>query len=174
MLHAKHIVDALNIPEGAHVADLGAGRTGHFVFRLSDVVGSAGRVYAVDLHPEAVSMLESYALLRQAHNVHPVWGDLERDGGVAIPEGSLELALIVHTLSTVAKWEAVAREARRLVRTGGRIAVIDWIPGQHTLSRFVPRARTSQEADMLFTRAGCTKCGEFSPSRWHWGRVYAV
>lgn len=174
LLHAKNIVHALDIPEGAHVADLGAGRTGHFVFRLADAVGADGRVYAVDLHPEAVSMLGSYALLRQAHNVQTVWGDIARDGGVAIADGSLALALFVHTLSSLAERETAAREARRLVRPGGRIAVIDWLPEGHVLSWMASHVLTPEDADALFARAGCRRCAAFAPSPWHWGRVYTV
>ncbi len=174
LLEARRIVDALGLSEGGHVADLGAGRNGHFVFHLADAVGSEGRVYAVDLHPEAISMLGSYAAMRQAHNVHTVWGDLERRGGVAVPEASLHLALLVHTMTTLQRWEAAAVEARRLLQPGGRLVVIDWLPGKHVLSSLTPRTMSPEQADLLFTGVGCQKCDELSPSPWHWGRVYTA
>lgn len=169
LLDAQRILAALNIQPGMHVADLGAGRTGHFAFRAGEAVGEEGRVYAVDILPAAVEMLRSAGRLRGALNVRPVWGDAERHGGVPLENDSVDVALLVHVLSTASGWDALVAEARRLVRPSGRIVVIDWENDRHPLARPV----AIHEVDRLFAEQGCRACAAFVPSRWHWGRVYA-
>src|SRR5438270_13760353 len=47
----------LEIPHGSVVADIGAG-VGFFTWRLADVVGPTGKVYANDIQPEMIRMLK--------------------------------------------------------------------------------------------------------------------
>lgn len=174
LLDARRILEALGVQPGDHVADIGSGRTGHFAFGAASLVGDEGRVYAVDVVPEIVHALDRHRGLRSALNVYPLWGDVERARGVDIDDASLDLVLAVHMLNAVTDHDAMAQELRRMVRPGGRIAVIDWHPdAAHPLVATLPRTVSAQTSDTLFTDAGCTKCGELTPSRWHWGRVYA-
>src|SRR3984885_7684801 len=62
---------ALEIAKGAVVADIGAG-VGFFTWRLADVVGPAGRVYANDIQPEMIQMLKQNIKERGLTNVEPV------------------------------------------------------------------------------------------------------
>lgn len=173
LLHAAAILEALDLAPGQHVADLAAGRTGHFVFGAAEAVGSEGRVYAVDLLRDALSALEGRRALRGAENVYTVWGDVEREGGVAIPEQSLDVALLVHALGWMREQEAAVRATRRLMKPGGRVVVIDWQNGARHPLAALARAGSPDTTDVLFSHVGYTKTGEFSPSPWHWGRVYA-
>ena len=175
LLDARASLAALGVGRGHHVADLGVGRTGHFVLRAGEAVGESGKVYAVDILKEALAMVDGSAQHHGRENVHTVWGDVERGDGVAIPSASLDVALLVHTLATLTEWDATAREVRRMVKAGGKIAVIDWLPAAiHVAAPMVDRRMSPQESDILFAHAGCQKCGELTPSRWHWGRVYSA
>lgn len=175
LLDARAIMAALDMPTGAHVVDLGAGRTGHFAMHAAEAVGVKGKVYAVDILRDALAMIASSSAMRGLHHVHTVWGDVERERGVGLPDASMDYAFLVHALHALTAWEDAAREVRRLVRPGGRIVVIDWHPlTSHVVAGQVTRRVAAEEADMLFTRAGCARCGAFTPSDAHWGRVYAV
>jgi ubiquinone/menaquinone biosynthesis C-methylase UbiE len=110
------------------VVDIASGRTGHFAFRAGEIVGDRGQVYAIDVLPSVVAMLHGARSLRGALNVRPLWGDAERAGGVPLADGSIDLALLVHTLSALRDWEALAIEARRLIKPKGRLVVVDWHP----------------------------------------------
>ncbi len=175
LLDARAILEALGVAPGDYVADLASGRTGHFAFSAAEAVGQEGRVYAVDILRDVVAALESHSALRQLHNVIPVWGDVERHEGVNIPAQSLDVALLTHMLGSAAAHEAVAREAQRLMKPGGRVVVIDWQPdARHPLAILTKKRRSAETADVLFAHLGCRKCGEFLPSAWHWGRVYTA
>lgn len=175
LLDARAIMEALDVPPGAHVVDLGAGRTGHFALHAAEAVGVKGKVYAVDILRDALAMIASSSAMRGLHHVHTVWGDVERDHGVDVADASVDYAFLVHTLHALTAWEEAAREVRRMVRPGGRIVVIDWHPlTDHAVAGQVARRVAAEDADMLFSRAGCARCGAFAPSDAHWGRVYAV
>lgn len=174
LLSARRIIEAFDIPRGAHVADFATGRTGHFVFPLAEVVGDEGRVYAVDILPDVLAVLESMRAERAKHHVHVVWGDVERPSGVRIPEATLDFAFLVHAFTSLREWETAAAEVQRLMRPGGRVIVVDWHPNcAHTVARMTQRTAAPHELDLVFRAKGMRKHGEFAPSSWHWGRVYA-
>jgi len=50
------VIMALDLKPGEALADIGAG-SGYFTFRLARHVGDAGRVYAVDVNPDLVVLL---------------------------------------------------------------------------------------------------------------------
>src|SRR4029453_17304742 len=53
-------LDKIGVKEGMTVADVGAG-VGYFTVRLGQRVGPKGKVYAVDVQPEMLSILKQRA-----------------------------------------------------------------------------------------------------------------
>ena len=50
------VIEALKIPPGSTVADVGAG-TGYFSLRIAKRIGPQGRVLATDVQPEMIRQL---------------------------------------------------------------------------------------------------------------------
>jgi SAM-dependent methyltransferase len=71
----------LALAPGMTVADVGAG-TGYYSRRIADVVGPTGKVYAVDVQPEMVAMLQSVAKQRRYDHVKPVLGGINASAGM--------------------------------------------------------------------------------------------
>ena len=69
----EQFFSALDIPRGAVVVDVGAGRTGHFALHAAEAVGDKGKVFAVDIIRDALSMIASSAALRGLHHVQTLW-----------------------------------------------------------------------------------------------------
>ncbi len=173
LLDVKRILEALDIAPGSHIADLAAGRTGHFALPLSRLVGSLGRVYSVDILPEVIAALEGHRAHHGLTQLVPVWGDVEKHEGVNIAEHSLDWALLVNALGSMKEREVAARETVRLMKPRGRIVVIDWLAAaKHPMAKLA-RSVPPAHVDAIFDHVGCLKCGEFKPSAWHYGRVYA-
>ncbi len=114
------VIDALELQPGDRVADLGAGE-GYFVPRLTEAVGADGRVYAVDVDEEVVGELAE-RFPPGSTNVEVVLAKLEDP---MLPDGSLDLILIVNTYHHIEDRPAYFRRLRRDLRPGGRVAVID-------------------------------------------------
>ena len=173
MLDARGILEGLGIEAGMHVAEFGSSRTGHFSLAASALVGESGEMYAVDLSPEVLEMLHGRCRLEGCTNVTPVWGDYEREGGVGIPEGSLDVVLLTHTLPQVRKPEALAYELARLTKPDGRIVVIDWEPeADHPLCPNADSCLLPQKAEALLRRHGFQHESWFDPAPTHWGGIW--
>ena len=63
----------LGLKQGMTVADIGAG-TGYYARRMAPLVGSSGVVYATDVQPEMMKMLEDGAKKAGLANIKPVLG----------------------------------------------------------------------------------------------------
>src|SRR5258707_13466825 len=68
-LQIDRVMDILAIQPGKNVADVGAG-SGWFTVRAARRVGDSGRVFAVDINPEAVRYIEDRAKNEGLRNVN--------------------------------------------------------------------------------------------------------
>jgi len=117
--HPDAVVSALGVKPGSRVADLGAGE-GYFVPHLADAVGLEGRVYAVDVEAEIVDALaERFA---DRGEVVPTLGDFDDP---KLPDGAIDVVLIVNTFHHIDERPDYLRRLRRDLRPDGRIAVIE-------------------------------------------------
>src|SRR5262245_15298003 len=69
------IIQSLNLKDGSVVVDLGSG-AGYFALKLSDAVGSKGRVIAVDLRKLSLLFLRIRGFLKRNHNIEIIVGDV--------------------------------------------------------------------------------------------------
>ncbi|MEK7625460.1 MAG: methyltransferase domain-containing protein [Patescibacteria group bacterium] len=111
---------------GMHVADLGCGRTGHFVFPASKVVGDNGIVYAVEIIKDILDSIRGRCRSEGYHNVQTVWSDIEMLGKTAIPEGSLNACFLVNVFYLIKNKPGTLTEAARLLQNGGLAVIVDW------------------------------------------------
>ena len=116
------IVHALDLKPGAWVADLGAG-TGYFSRRLSAAVGPDGVVFAVDTEPNLVAHLRARAEREHTDNVIPI---LASTSNSRLPRTSCDVVLIVDTYHHLDDRLTYLRDLRRVLRRGGRVAIVDW------------------------------------------------
>jgi predicted methyltransferase len=121
-------MDSLLIAEGSIVADLGAGG-GWFTARLSSRVGPNGLVYAEDIQPAMIDVIERRKVRENLKNVRTVLGT---PNDPRLPPG-IDAALIVTAYCEMEIPPAdpiviLARLAESL-KPGGRIGVVDFNPG---------------------------------------------
>lgn len=118
------VVRALGLKPDARVADVGAA-TGYFSVRLARAV-PAGKVYGVDLEASMVAYLERRAHHEGLSNVVGVVGSPTSPN---LPE-PVDLVLLVDTYHHVQDRTAYFRRLASSLTAHGRIAVIDFRPGQ--------------------------------------------
>jgi len=126
LIDAEKLLKGIGIKPGMKIADLGCGLRGYFALHAARLVGSHGLVYGVDVLRSALKGVQSSARLLGITNVKTVWSDLEVFKGTRIPEESLDLALLINVLFQVRKREEVIKEAKRLIKKGGKILIVDW------------------------------------------------
>lgn len=115
------LVRALGLAPDEVVTDLGAG-TGYFTFRLAPLVPQ-GRVYAVDIQPEMLRILEDRAEAEGVPNVAPVLGS-EASPGLR-PE-STDLTLIVDAYHEFSRPREMMEAVFESTRPGGRLALVEY------------------------------------------------
>ncbi len=112
----------LGLKPGMAVADIGAG-TGYYARRMAPLVGSGGVVYATDVQPEMMKMLEDGAKKAGLTNIKPVLGSLK---SVNLPNASIDLAIMVDVYHELEFPFEVIDSLVRALKPGGRIAYVEY------------------------------------------------
>jgi ubiquinone/menaquinone biosynthesis C-methylase UbiE len=114
-------IEALDLAANSVVADIGAG-TGYFSFRLSPQVPQ-GKVYAVDVQPEMIDILNFLKQENQVTNVEPTLGS-ETDP--QLPEGAIDLALMVDAYHEFAYPREMMTGVVRALKPGGQVVLLEY------------------------------------------------
>ncbi len=120
--HPDDAIRALRLKGGERVADIGAG-TGYFAWRLARAVGPSGRVYAVDIQQE---MLDLMAGRLRARGVTNVVGTLGTAQDPKLPDGTLDLVLMVDVYHEFEFPYEMMEATVRSLKPGGRVAFIEY------------------------------------------------
>jgi arsenite methyltransferase len=118
------VIRSLHLAPGARVADLGAGG-GYFTFRLAQAVGSAGRVYAVDIDHDALDSINQYAGKTGVANVETLQAT---ESDARLPDGGVDLVFTCNTVHHLQNRTDYFRSLARYLRSNGRVAIIDYTP----------------------------------------------
>jgi SAM-dependent methyltransferase len=120
-LQIDRVMDILAIQTGKNVADVGAG-SGWFTVRAARRVGDSGKVFAVDINPEAVRHIEERAKNEGLHNVNTIEG---HEDDPLLPTGQVDAVLLLKTYHEVAKPVTLLRNLKASLRPGAKVGIID-------------------------------------------------
>ena len=163
-------IKALGIYEGMIIADLGAG-TGSYTIPLAEKVGESGRVYAVEVQKEFLANIKNTAAARGLKNVEVFWGDIERLGGTKIKDGAVDAAVIANVLFQAEDKSGLIREAKRILKTGGKLLFVDWSDSFKNLGPTPEMVVTKEVARKLLEEEGFVLKNEVLVGDHHYGFV---
>ncbi|MEK7552955.1 MAG: methyltransferase domain-containing protein [Patescibacteria group bacterium] len=164
------------LSEGLVVADFGAG-SGAYALALARVVGSSGRVYAIDVQKELLARLKREIQSGQARgpsNIEVIWGDLERAGGSKLKDRSVDFVLLANILFQVNAKYSLILEAKRILKPDGRLAVIDWQDSYGNLGPTAAAVVSPAEAKRILAEGGFKLIKEFSAGDHHYGLLFSL
>jgi ubiquinone/menaquinone biosynthesis C-methylase UbiE len=118
----ERMLDALKIPRGAVVADVGSG-VGYTSLRIARRVGVEGTVLATDLQPEMLRMLAHNLRAAGVANVKPI---LCTPTDPKLPEGKVDLALMVDVYHECSAPAATLQGLRKALKPGGRLVLVEF------------------------------------------------
>jgi len=116
------LLDFLDLSRGDVVADVGCG-TGFYARRMAKRVAPEGRVYAVDIQPEMLEMLEQIAASQSLGGIVPVLGDPDDP---KLPEGAVDWILLVDVYHEFQDPAAMLAELGEALSPQGRIALVEY------------------------------------------------
>lgn len=118
----KDIVEACKLMPGGKVADIGAG-TGLFTRLFSPIVGSEGRVFAVDIAKNFVDHINKTSAELGLKNVV---GVLCKADSVELPRDSIDVAFICDTYHHFEFPQKTMRSIHRALRPDGQLILVEF------------------------------------------------
>ncbi|MGH9845062.1 MAG: class I SAM-dependent methyltransferase [Blastocatellia bacterium] len=115
------VVEQMKLKLTDVVADVGAG-TGYFAFRFARVV-TAGKVYAVDLQPEMLAIIEKRKKELKAENVVGVHST-ETD--VKLPANSVDVVFFADVYHELSYPREMMESIVKALKPGGRVIQIEY------------------------------------------------
>lgn len=164
-------ITELGVYEGMIVADLGAG-TGAYTIPLAERVGEKGRVYAVEVQKDFLTNIKTTADARGLKNIELLWGDIERLGGTKIKDESVDAVVISNVLFLAEDKAGLLRETRRILKTGGKLLLIDWSDSFNNLGPAPEMVVTADAARALCEAEGFVLKKEIPAGEHHYGFIF--
>lgn len=154
---------------GMKVGDFGCG-AGYNTFVLARLVGEEGEVVAVDILQERIQLVDRKSKQLGLTNVKSIRANLEAPGGTSIPPQSLHAVLLATVLFQSDQKEAMIEEAKRALKPGGFLIIIDWHPD----APLGPKGYkvSKDEVVRIVSRAGFAMNKEFPVDAYHYGLVF--
>lgn len=167
----KNNIMRLGLTDGMFVADFGTG-SGHYAIEASQVVGSSGRVYAIDIQQMLVKKVKNLAIAENRQNIDVLWGDIEQIGGTKLGDESVDAVIIANDLFQVEEKNNVIIEARRILKPKGKVLVVDWLDSFSGIGPSSKDIIRESEARELLSRNGFEFVQEFDAGEHHYGLIY--
>jgi SAM-dependent methyltransferase len=115
------LIQDLHLDGAMTVADIGAG-SGYLERRLAPLLPH-GKIYAVDVQPEMVELLQELAQQLPTHNLVPIRGAVD---DVRLPPDSVDLVVMVDVYHELAFPAEILRSIVRALKPGGRLVLVEY------------------------------------------------
>lgn len=161
------------VAEGMTVADFGAG-IGFYALALAKKVGEYGRVFAIDVLPDHLRKLSNEAARAGLNNLELIQSDLETEKGSGLLTASVDRIIIANILFQADHPEIIVKEAKRILKGNGKVAVIDWIDSFNQVGPHPEHIITKDEARKHFEDAGFHLESFIDAGSHHYGMLYVL
>lgn len=119
------IIAQLNVQAGSVAADFGCG-PGYFSVPFAKAVGEDGKVYALDVLPQALETVINKAKSSGLTNIITNRVNLEKENGSKIEANYFDWVILKDMLFQNQKKDIVVGEVRRVLKSGGKVIAVEW------------------------------------------------
>jgi len=116
----RNVLKEVGIKPGFAILDYGCG-PGSYIIATAELVGKSGKIYALDIHPLAIQMVQSIASKKQLTNVETICSDCK----TGLPDSSIDVVLLYDTLHTLSDSGEVLAELHRVLKPNGILSLSD-------------------------------------------------
>ena len=161
----------LGLREGLKVGDFGAG-SGHYSRAAAAMVGSSGRVYAVDVQEDVLKHLKLNTHIHHQGIIDTIWGDIEKPGGSHLRDASLDAVILANTLFQIENRPGLLGEIKRVLKPDGKLMVVDWAGSYGGMGPAIEQVVSEHDAEALFINGGFHKVKSFRAGPHHYGIIF--
>lgn len=166
----ESVIQKIGMEAGSVVADFGCGG-GYFSLPIARKIGENGIVYALDILPQSLEMVEGYAKTNGLTNIITKRANLEKDGGSKLQDGSCDWVIMKDMLFQNKDKEMIIKEACRILKAGGKILLIEWDRNNSSIGPAIG-LRIPKEALMeIIQNTGMGVLQEIPISDFHYGLI---
>lgn len=123
--YREEILHHLPVKMGETIADVGAG-TGQFESHLSKLVGSQGKIYAIDIAPAFIPYMKERFKKEGLQNVEVIQGKTD---STTLSDNTAHLVLVVDTYHHFDHPKNMLRDFHHTLKTDGHLVIIDFRRG---------------------------------------------
>lgn len=116
----REILDEVGIKPGFQVLDCGCG-PGSYIAAAAELIGASGILYALDVHPLAIELVNKIASERNLGNVKTIHSDCK----TGLQDGSIDVLLLYDALHDMKDPESVLAELHRVLKPNGILSFSD-------------------------------------------------
>lgn len=114
------ILTEAGIKSGFRVLDYGCG-PGSYIMPLAEIVGTTGKIYALDIHPLATQIVQGIARKHNLTNVETILSDCD----TGLPDTTIDAVLLYDTLHDLHDPDRVLKEFHRVLKPGAILSLSD-------------------------------------------------
>ena len=115
-----HVLKEAGIRPGLHVLDYGCG-PGSYIVPLADMVGESGKIYALDIHPLAIQIVQGIAAREGLGNIETIHSDCP----TGLDDNVIDVVLLYDTYHDLSAPESVLTELHRVLKPEGLLSFSD-------------------------------------------------
>jgi ubiquinone/menaquinone biosynthesis C-methylase UbiE len=146
------VLEETGIQEGDTVLDFGCG-PGGYIKPLVKMVGPSGKIYALDMNPQAIRAVKNFATSNNLANIETIISDCQ----TGLTDGSMDYVLLFDVLHHLPRPEAVLAEFHRVLKPDGILAMSDHHMKDEQIKEIISvtgcfKLRTRDKNAFLFSR----------------------
>ena len=116
----KNTLDEVDIKPAFSILDYGCG-PGSYTTVAARLVGSSGKIYALDIHPLAIQQVQKIAAKKRLTNIMTILSDC----ATGLPDESIDVVLLYDTLHDLSEPDKTLAELHRVLKPDGILSFND-------------------------------------------------
>lgn len=115
-----NLLKEAGIEPGFCILDYGCG-PGSYIAPLTQLVGSSGTIYALDINPFAIKAVQKIAAHKAITNIKTI----ESDCNTGLPNNHVDVVVLYDTFHHLSQPDDVLRELHRVLKSDGNLSFSD-------------------------------------------------
>ncbi|MBW9172757.1 class I SAM-dependent methyltransferase [Clostridium estertheticum] len=121
---SSQVIKSLEIKKGNTIADIGSGG-GYFTFKFSKIIGTDGKVFAVDTNQKFLSHINKILKRDKIQNIKIV---ISNENRCPLSNISYDLIFMRNVFHHITSPVNYFKNIKNCIKPGCKIAIIEWLP----------------------------------------------